>query len=644
MPTLPSLPPLRPLRDTLQRAKKAATAVDARLGLSRGLPRPEHPRPQFVRDTWKSLNGTWQFEIDQSDTGLERGLLQRPLRRGITVPFAPESTLSGVGHTGFMEAVWYRRDVKVPPEWRGRRVLLHFGAVDFEATVWVNGVEVARHRGGFAPFSADITEHAVPGRSATLVVRARDPKNGPQARGKQATWEPNTHCHYTRTTGIWRTVWLESVPLRAHLRRVAFTPQVAAGAVQAVAELSQNVTGARLEYQVRFAGVEVARAIIAADVDLAPSVTLQLAPEDVHLWGPGEPHLYDVTVTLTWPGGAGEQRVESDVVETYTALRSVALEGTQVRLNGRPVFQRLVLDQGYYPDGIMTAPTDEALELDIQLALAAGFNGARLHQKVFEERYLYHADRHGFLVWGEYADWGVSGAGRQGENQRPQLHFVTEWIAVLRRDFNHPSIIGWCPLNETHQRLTDQVTDLDDATHALYEATKLADPTRPVIDASGYSHRVPHTDIYDAHTYEQNPRRLAREVGGLASGRAFTNTGADGVTWSLPYRGQPYWISEFGGIWWNAEAAARSKRGGNESGESWGYGARVRSAEEFYERFAGLVGVLLDDPHMFGYCYTQLTDVFQEQNGVYGFDRTAKFDVTRLAAAQTRPAACEGAD
>ncbi|NBE93380.1 beta-galactosidase [Nonomuraea sp. KC401] len=592
------------------------------------VPRPEYPRPQMVRQDWLNLNGPWQFEIDAGDSGLERGLRERELSGTITVPFAPESELSGLAHTDFMEAVWYRRTVTIPGAWAGRRSLLHFGAVDHDATVWVNGVEVARHRGGFSPFTADLSGVVRPGEDATIVVRARDTRHGPQARGKQSTRYANYECLYTRTTGIWQTVWLEPVP-DVHLRRPRITPDVATSSFTVVTPLSGNRPGSSVRVTVADKDGAVATATARADADLAPSVRLQLPEDRVRLWEPGDGHLYDVKVELLDAGGA-----VTDTVDAYAGLRSIAIDGKRVLINGRPVFQRLVLDQGYYPDGLMTAPSDEALLRDIELALAAGFNGARLHQKVFEERFLYHADRLGYLVWGEFGDWGA----HDGREQRPTASFVTQWLEVLERDVSHPSIIGWCPLNETRQPIHDRVAQLDDVTRGMFLATKLADPTRPVIDASGYSHRVLGTDIYDSHNYEQEPSAFAGLMAGLSKDEPFVND-VDGLPISVAYRGQPYFVSEYGGIWWNPELAGTAQRKDRQT--SWGYGQRVRTEDEFHERFAGLTEVLLDNPDMFGYCYTQLTDVFQEENGIYRFDRTTKLDVERVRQVQSRTAASE---
>ncbi|ONK10448.1 sugar-binding domain-containing protein [Streptomyces sp. MP131-18] len=597
------------------------------------VPRPEYPRPQFVRGDWLNLNGTWQFEFDRGDSGIERGLLDRDLKGEITVPFCPESELSGIGETDFLEAVWYRRTLLAPAAWAGKRILLHFQAVDYDTTVWVDGTEVARHRGGFTPFTADLGGVAVPGREFTVTVRARDPRSGPQARGKQAVRYANHACNYTRTTGIWQTVWLEAVP-EVHLRRPRVTPDLAGSAFHLELPLSGNRPGYRVRAVLSDAGGEVARAEARADLDLAPRLYLPVPEDRRRTWSPEDPHLYDVRLELL--DAAGDV---VDAADSYAGLRAVGIRGKAITLNGKAVFQRLVLDQGWYPDGLMTAPSDEALVRDIELAMAAGFNGARLHQKVFEERFLYHADRLGYLVWGEFGDWGCEVGGTSGDNQQPDASYVGQWLEAVERDYSHPSIVGWCPLNETYQKLHDRITQLDSVTRAMYLATKAMDTTRPVVDASGYSHRVAETDVYDSHTYEQDPAAFAKQVSGLDRDEPYVNAYADGRAWSVPYRGQPYFVSEFGGIWWHPETAAEAR--GDDRQESWGYGDRPRDEEEFQVRFAGLTRVLLDDENMFGYCYTQLTDVFQEQNGIYRFDRTTKLDVARVRAAQLRPAAIE---
>jgi beta-galactosidase/beta-glucuronidase len=596
-------------------------------------PRAEYPRPQFVRPEWVNLNGEWQFEIDRSDSGLERGVRERELAQRITVPFAPETQLSGIEDVDFMEAVWYRTTVTIPAEWSGKDAVLHFQAVDHDATVWVNDVEVVRHRGGFTPFSANLGQVAKPGEEAVIVVRARDTHRGPQARGKQSQRYFNYGCLYTRTTGIWQTVWLEAVPT-VHLGRPRITPDVAGSSFHLAVPVSANKPGWKVRATLKDADGEVTTQEVRADLDLAPRLTLQVPADRVRLWDTTDPHLYDVRLELIDADGN-----VVDGADSYAGLRSVSINGQAILINGKHVFQRLVLDQGYWPESLMTAPSDEALVADIELSLAAGFNGARLHQKVFEERFLYHADRLGYLVWGEFGDWG-SGGETSDDNQQPTASYVAQWLEAVERDYSHPSIIGWCPLNETHQFLHDRMTQLDDVTRAMFLATKAADTTRPVLDASGYSHRVPETDVWDSHNYEQDPEEFARQMAGLADGAPYGNTGGhERRPISQPYAGQPYFCSEFGGIWWNPEEAAKSA--GDNRTESWGYGQRVVDEEAFYTRFTGLCDALLDNPLMFGYCYTQLTDVFQEENGIYRFDRSNKLDVPRIKTVQTRPAAYE---
>jgi beta-galactosidase/beta-glucuronidase len=611
---------------------------------SSDVPRSEYPRPQFVRTDaagtpqWLCLNGAWEFAFDHGDSGIERGMTgaEAAFPQRITVPFCPESPLSGIGHTDFLRAVWYRRTVTIPADWTGRDVLLHFNAVDYDATVWVRSartggqaVEVARHRGGFTPFTCELKGLVEPGQEATILLRARDYREGPQPRGKQSSRYAPYSCFYTRTTGIWQTVWMEPVS-PVSLKRTRITPDVANGAFHLEQPLrleGGNPEGLRFRATLRDGDGVVVTAETGADHDFAPRLTLSVPGDRRRLWEIGDPHLYDLTLELVDASGAVLDRLES-----YAGLRSVAIHGKKVLLNGRTVFQRLVLDQGYYPDGVLTAPSDDALRADIELSQAAGFNGARLHQKVFEERFLYWADKLGYIVWGEFPDWGCRFSAHESDHQQPTASYITQWLEELERDYAHPSLVGWCGLNETWQPLHDRITQLDDVTRGMFLAAKAMDATRPVLDASGYSHRVAETDVYDSHDYDQNPVTFAERHAGLRENKPFVNKHRDKDE-SLPYRGQPYFVSEFGGIWWNPAV--------QEGQDSWGYGERVKNIEEFYARFEGLCAALLDDQEMFGYCYTQLTDVWPEENGVYTFDRKPKFDNDRLRAVQTRRAAIE---
>lgn len=591
------------------------------------IPRPEHPRPQFVRKDWLCLNGEWQFELDQGDSGIDRGLKDRELTGKILVPFCPESTLSGIGHTDFINAAWYRRSVDIPKGWEGKRVLLHFQAVDYDATVWANGVEVYRHRGGFTPFTCDLTPVWEPGKPVTLVVRAREDNHSPLPRGKQSTQYAPHGCLYTRTSGIWQTVWLEATG-KAALKRPRITPDLGAGSFRLELPLTNNLPGSEVQATLSDRDGVVATGSMRADLDLSPRIDLNIPLARRRPWSVADPFLYDLDLRLVAADGS-----VIDQASSYAGLRSVAIQGKKVKINGETVFQRLVLDQGYYPDGVMTAPSDEALVRDIELSIDAGFNGARLHQKVFEERFLYHADRMGYLVWGEFPDWGCGGFGPGADHQQPGVTYVTQWLEELERDYSHPAIVGWCPLNETHQKLHDRITVLDDASHAMFLAAKAMDTTRPVLDASGYSHRVRESDIYDCHDYigsgqfDEGFKEFVERHAHMAEDKPLVNFNQEV---SVPYNGQPYFVSEFGGFRFAPEAAG-----------SWGYGDNVETLDDFYHRFEAVCRSLLDNPSMFGYCYTQLTDIFPELNGIYRFDRAAKFDAKRLQDIQSKIAAIE---
>ncbi len=592
------------------------------------VPRHEYPRPQFVRDRWLCLNGQWQFEVDGGDTGRERGLIGRDLVGEILVPFCPEAPLSGIGTADRMAAVWYRRTVEVPADWADSRIILHFQAVDYESTVWVNGVEVGRHTGGFTPFACDCSKAVKPGEVATVVVRARDPWWLPQPRGKQTGEFVPSGARYGRTTGIWQSVWMEPVP-QSSLERPRITPDVEAGCFRVEVSVSRPRAGLVASAVLRDQRGEVVRATRSLVGDLSGELDLDIPADRQRLWRPTDPFLYDLELLLTDDSGALLDRATS-----YAGLRSVGVDGQALLLNGEIVFQRLVLDQGFYEGGVMTAPSDAALVEDIELAKAAGFNGARLHQKVFEERFLYHADRLGYLVWGEFGDWGCSGFGPSEDHQRPGATYITQWLEAVARDYSHPSIVGWCPMNETYQPLGDRPLDLDEVTLGMYLATKATDRTRPVIDASGYSHRVCRSDVYDSHDYEQDPEVFSARHDRASEGAPFVNTWR-GRDISVPYEGQPYLVSEFGGTWWEESPSQDAK--------VWGYGTRPKSVDELVERFAALCGSLLDNPAIAGYCYTQLTDVYQERNGICDFSRRPKMDLGRLRAVQDRDAAIERA-
>ncbi len=574
------------------------------------IPRPEYPRPQMVRDKWMNLNGWWEFEIDHGNSGKERRFFERKkLDDKILVPFCPESKLSGVEYKDFMAAVWYRREFTVPEDWLDQRVILHFGAVDYETEVWVNGKSVGTHRGGYTPFSFDITDFLQRGSNVLTVCAQDDVRSGLQPRGKQSSLYYSHGCDYTRTTGIWQTVWLECVP-HTYIESLRITPDVDNGRVHLEVFFEGDTRDCILVAEARYDSNEMGSntAIVAGN---RAFLTIDLV--DIYLWGPEQPNLYDLKLYIQ----KGNSIV--DEISSYFGLRSITWDNRAIYINGKPVFMRLVLDQGFYPDGIYTAPTDEDLKRDIEISMGLGFNGARLHEKIFEPRFLYWADKLGYLVWGEHANWGLDITTPMGLER-----FLPEWLEALKRDYNHPSIIGWCPFNETWD--IDGRKQDDEVLRIVYQATKAIDKTRPVIDTSGNYHVV--TDIFDIHCYEQDVEKFASFFEPMKRGGEVYVTFPD----RQKYEGQPYFVSEYGGIWWNP---------GQTDDKGWGYGDRPNSEEEFIQRYKGLTETLLSNPRICGFCYTQLYDIEQEVNGLYTYDRKPKFDPEIIRKINTQKAAIE---
>lgn len=584
-------------------AVAAATAVAA----DAGIPRPEYPRPQFERADWVNLNGDrWTFEFDFGESGRDAGReLQKSkgFARKIVVPFCPESRLSGVGHVDFIPAMWYHHKVEIPARWAGKRVFMNFGGVDYESEVYVDGTSVGLHYGGSASFSVELTHHVKAGQAHDVVVRVKDDvRNGAQPIGKQSRPYKSAGCSYTRTTGIWQTVWLEAVD-RAGLESCRIVPDLDAGRFVFTPSFLSDAAKT-LSVEVKTAdGKPAGRAEARAVSGVAVAVPLSV----IRPWSPEDPHLYDVSYEVKDAAGAVIDRVKA-----YAGLRKVSVENGRILINNKPRYLRFVLDQGFYPDGIWTAPTDAALKRDIELSMAAGFNGARLHQKVFEERFHYWADRLGYLTWGEMTSWGAD-----PHDVTAARNFIPEWCEVVRRDMNHPSIIAWTPYNETwsfpdgnqHQRTQNDV----------YRLTKAIDPTRPVNTASGDCHSL--TDIWAIHNYARADRLGEIDV---PEGKVWS---MDRKSWKgLPYRdydGQPYLIDEFGGLGWIPPERRHADN-------TWGYGSAIKTEDEFFGILRGEVECILKAKRIVGFCYTQLTDVEQEQNGVYFYDRTPKFDVSKF--------------
>lgn len=578
------------------------------------IPRPEHPFPQFERKNWLNLNGDWQFEIDHGCTGRARGLQQpeHELNDRIVVPFCPESSLSGVEYKDFMASVWYRRTVTIPESFLGQRIFLHIGACDYRTEAFVNGQTVGTHIGGYTPMCFDITAALTEGENVITICAEDDTRSGLQPVGKQSVLYGSYGCSYTRTTGIWQTVWLEARP-ESYME----TYHVNAG-MDGFVELTVNAVGAEGMQVSAVAALEDELCAMTSGVVRGGVARLHMQLPDVQLWSPETPVLYDLTLTL------GE-----DEVKSYFGVREVWYGDHRFYLNGKSIFGRFILDQGFYPDGIYTAPTEEELIADITRSMDCGFNGARLHQKVFEPRFLYHCDRLGYMVWDEHANWGLNIA-RDGAWR----NFVPEWLEVVKRDWNHPAIVGWCPFNETQK---DTPADL---LAYVYHMTKALDATRPVIETSGWVHIPGCCDMPDWHDYEQDPDVFRANYQRLLKGEDVISHLPPELPFGPPCAKDLCFVSEFGGTWWSP-AQAEKMKGEKAHAESWGYGIAPGSAEEFLARYRGLVDALLDNERICAFCYTQLTDVEQEQNGLYTYDRKAKFDPALLHAITSRKSVVE---
>ena len=573
-------------------------------------PRAEYPRPQFERADWVNLNGEWSFALDLSDSGRDRDFYNsKGFEQRITVPFAPESKLSGIGYTDFINSVWYQRMIQIPSAWQGKRVKLNFGAVYYESEVYIDGRFVGRHYGGSDSFAFDITDFVGDGKEHSIVVHAEsDLRSGTQPGGKQSTNYYSYGCSYTRTTGIWQTVWMEAVDDMA-LERVQVVTDIDNEQIVVIPTYYNVAGGNTLSVEVLDGGKVVAHAESAA----VQGVPVVVALKKAKLWSPESPFLYDVVYEVKDAEGRTLDRVDA-----YVGMRKVHIDGNKIYLNNKPYYQRLVLDQGFYPDGIWTAPSDEALKHDIEMSKAAGFNGARLHQKVFEERFHYWADKLGYIVWGEMASWD-----KDFNSVAAARNFLSEWGNIVMRDRNHPALIVWTPFNEEFGVPSNEagrfLTD-------VYNETRRLDPTRPVNTVSGGIYVI--SDFCTAHCYEQDGARLHSM---LFDGEKFyqpqgPNGGFDRAIRKLYYDGSlPYLLDEFGGI----KCAETQPEGGN----SWGYGDAAPTREDFYKRLEALVKAIVDhSDKICGFCYTQLTDVEQEQNGVYYYDRGEKFDMGRVKA------------
>lgn len=582
----------------------------------RSHPDPAYPRPQLRRSNWTSLNGIWKFAYD------DEGLFARPAdighwKQNIEVPFAPESIRSGISNTGFHPNCWYEREFQVDAA--AGRVLLHFGAVDYRARVWVNGQFMVDHEGGHTPFSMDITSVLrAEGPQVVTVWAEDDPHDLAKPRGKQ-DWQRYPHSiWYPRTSGIWQTVWLEQVA-ETYIDRLRWTPHFerweigfeafVAGKPQDNMQLKVRLTaGNQLlvndTYEVL--NGEIHRRIALSDPGIDDY-------RNALLWSPEKPTLIDAQIQLWCQGQL------LDEVQSYTAMRTVSIERDRFMLNGHPYYLRLVLDQGYWEDTLMTAPSGEALRRDVELTKQMGFNGVRKHQKIEDPRFLYWADALGLMVWEE-----MPSAYRFTPKAVERL--MKEWAEVIERDASHPCIVVWVPFNESWG-----VPDLTatpahrHCVQALYHLTKTLDPTRPVIGNDGWESTA--TDILAIHDYDTQLDRLARRYGPeVKLSDLFDRQRPGGRVLTLdgyPHQGQPIMLTEFGGIAFTPP---------EDHDHTWGY-ARSSNISELQIQYTNLLHTVNKIEMFSGFCYTQLTDTFQEANGLLYADRTPKFPMEAIAAA-----------
>ena len=576
--------------------RRTIASILAELG---PVPHPEHPRPDRLREPWQNLNGMWEFAFDPQDAGLRQGWKDgRTLPGKIIVPFCPESLLSGVYDEGFHIVCWYARTFDVAEALRGGRILLHFGAVDYRADVWLNGRQLGRHEGGYDPFEFDIT-NAIKPSGNRLTVRVHDDPQEAKPRGKQSPALHPEGCTYMRVTGIWQTVWIERVG-KTFVRDWVTQADPKTGRVEIHARCDGPAVGLRLQVGIMRDGKELVRASAPCS---AEEIQLAATLPGAEPWSPENPLLYGLEFRLRTAEGQ-----EVDQVESYVGFRRIEIRDGSYWLNGKPMFFASALDQGYYPTGLYTPPSDADLRRDVEWAKLYGLNGVRKHQIVAEPRFYYWCDRLGLLVWAEMPDWGT--------NFTETEKFLRQWTACVRRDINHPSIITWVPTNEWTSPDDSRASEIKTR---IYKATKAVDPSRLVIDTSGYCHAT--TDVVDLHV---NPpdgaacrkwwddwRRSIAESGNFA---AYPNRPA--YAEGFRHEGQPVVISETGN-WRISELPPMGLW------TPYGYGP-IPTTREYLDRYRDFFVALITERQCAGFCYVQLYDVEGEVNGYLTYDRKPK--------------------
>lgn len=581
--------------------------------MTESIPRPEYPRPQFVREDWLNLNGEWEFSFDDANEGLQLGWHDgRKLAKRIIVPFGYQAELSGINDKTIHECVWYARDFEVPAEWYGRDILLNFGAVDYSSTVWVNGQEVGHNQGGHVPFQFDIAPFLKRGVNR-LTLRVEDKQDPEQPRGKQSVTGLPQEIDYYCTTGIWQTVWLEPVPsMRIEELRVITHAQ--RNLVEFIVYLHAPSSPWRVEIEVTDQGQLVTRGEARTAVATGHLI---LSIPYAKLWSPESPHLYDITVRLY------DEELR-DEIKSYFGLRGIELRDRKFLLNGSSVYLQMVLDQGYWQQGLLTAPSDEALQTDIGWAKAFGFNGIRKHQKIEDPRWLYWCDRLGVMVWEEMPnarEWSLEA----------EEKLSAEWQRAVRRDYNHPCIIAWVPVNESmgFPQLAQQHAGQYAFIERMVRTTRRLDTTRAVIDNDGWEH----TDIGDVcaiHDYSPSSAVLVKRYEKMLSGGGLPATVWIGdkplFARGSKYRGQPIVLSEVGGF-----LAIPPDIPPDQRDVLYRFYDSFERPEELVEKYRDLMKGISMLTFLAGFCYTQLTDIEQEINGLLTYDRQPKVPAEEIA-------------
>ena len=575
------------------------------------IPRPEYPRPQFVRKSWINLNGEWNFAFDDENIGIRNGWHTSPaFDRRIVVPYTYQTKLSGIDIKEAHDIVWYSKEFNLPEELKGKRILIHFGAVDYKADIWVNGEYVGAHEGGHVPFSLEITG-AIKEKDNLIVVRVEDYKTDLELpRGKQF-WKDSAddlvhNIFYTRTTGIWQTVWLEGVS-STYLKKVWITPDVDCKKVSIEYDLDGSCKDIYLDVEIRLNDkvliedkIKVFNCRGKRDYWLDQEITLDWNHQELWVWTPENPVLFDISFTLS------KDSVATDEVSSYFGMRKVSITDGYFMLNNRPYYQKMLLDQGYWEESLLTAPSDEAFVRDIELSKQMGFNGVRKHQKIEDPRFLYWADKLGFLVWGEIAS-------AYTYSRKYVKRMLPEWVQMLERDYNHPCIVAWVPLNESWG-IDCVMNNKNEQAHSasMYWLTKSIDQTRPVISNDGWDHTI--SDMLTIHDYEWNKDKLKDRYSSVENILKTRHAGRGMYAQGWKYEGQPIIVSEFGGI--------SFEKG---SWKGWGYSS-AENEEDFIRRYYDVVSAMLESPLVQGFVYTQITDVEQEINGIMTYDRKPKAD------------------